>query len=166
MNLSEVAESFRSILSQEDASADPSDVPGAFRRLLDQEGVSATKPTAAVVEDVSEVVDRYEEVRPEVDRLRAELSDDADADAGDPGNTELSLLEWIEGDERIEEWRTNHPDTVDELESIQETFVWEILGKTIEIDDERFDEDEAPDAIETFLDQVKSDVNFVTENDT
>ena len=140
---------------------DSSEVTEAFRRLLDQDGVSATDPTAAVVDDVAEVAARYEEIRPEVDRLRAELSDDADAS----GRTELSLLDVFEGDERIEEWRANHPDTVDELESIQEALVWDILGKTIDIDDERFDEDEAPDAIDTFLNQVKSDVQLVTDND-
>ena len=140
---------------------DSSEVTEAFRRLLDQDGVSATDPTAAVVDDVAEVAARYEEIRPEVDRLRAELSDDADAS----GRTELSLLDVFEGDERIEEWRANHPDTVDELESIQEALVWDILGKTIDIDDERFDEDGAPDAIDTFLNQVKSDVQLVTDND-
>ena len=139
-----------------------SEVTEAFRRLLGQDGVSANEPTAAIVEDVSDIAARYEEVRPEVDRLRAELSDDADAS----GRTELSLLDVFEGDERIEEWRANHPDTVDELESIQEALVWDILAKTIDIDDERFDEDEAPGVIETFLDRVKSDVQLVADNDS
>ena len=139
-----------------------SEVTEAFRRLLGQDGVSATEPTAGIVEDVSDIAARYEEVRPEVDRLRAELSDDADAS----GRTELSLLDVFEGDERIEEWRANHPDTVDELESIQEALVWDILAKTIDIDDERFDEDEAPGVIETFLDRVKSDVQLVADNDS
>ena len=55
---------------------------------------------------------------------------------------------------------------MDELESIREAFVWDILGKSIDIDDERFDEDEAPDVIETFLDRVESDVRLVAENDS
>lgn len=165
MDPSEVTETVRRLLDRDDASTtEPTsnEVAEAFRRLLDQDGVSATEPTSAVVEEVSDLVARYEEVRPEVDRLRAELSDDADAS----GRTELSLLDVFEGDGRIEEWRTNHPDTVDELESIQEAFVWDILGKSIDIDDERFDEDEAPDVIETFLDQVESDVQLVTDNES
>lgn len=165
MDPSQVTETFHRLLDRDDGSTtEPTsnEVSEAFRRLLDQDGVSATEPTAAIVEDVSDIAARYEEVRPEVDRLRAELSDDADAS----GRTELSLLDVFEGDERIEEWRTNHPDTVDELESIQEAFVWDILGKSIDIDDERFDEDEAPDVIETFVDQVRSDVQFVTDTDS
>ena len=165
MELGEVTGRFRRLLGRDDASTtEPTsnEVAEAFRHLLDQEGVSATDPTSAVVDEVSDLVARYEEVRPEVDELRADLSDDADGS----GRTELSLREFVEGDERIEEWRRNHPDTVDELESIREAFVWDILGKSIDIDDERFDEDEAPDVIETFLDRVESDVRLVAENDS
>ena len=172
MNPSEVTGAFRRLLGRDDGDdhatePGPSEVAESFRHLLYQDGVSATDPNAAVVEDVSELATRYEEVRPEVDRLRAELSDDADAS----GRTEVSLFELFEGDERIEEWRTNHPDTVDELESIREALVREIMGETIEIDEERvdegwFDEDAAPDAIETFVDRVRSDVRLVSEPDS
>jgi hypothetical protein len=120
-----------------------------FRQLIRHEGVSVGDEPKAV-EEFTAIVSQYDDVAPKIRALWSKLADDGSVD----------LLDIFENEEAISRWRREHPDAVDEFETVREQ-VGQLFEHRVDVDDQLSDE-ELPDEVEAFLRWLSSANRFVS----